>query len=325
MKNIIVCILSFGSVLALTNCHFQFQEIVDKPISKTQLAFICELKNGTYQNLSTLTFTSNIGQPITWNYVDTSNVINPLYSSLYFNFVNGASVEIFKGGNLFKKFNNIFLYQYAIDGITNFDYNKEYMLKVYKEGYDSVIGTQTFPRDYFMDTSRIKLNKNTVVNSKFGGLSLSELIFEINDSINEKNSYTFRAEINNSRTEDTVLKFGQELPLYYIDKNSLIANLITDSTFNGKKYFWHVGVNLDTLSFRTPFPYSPKQKLSIVIYFKSVCPDYILYVKSVQSGAGFSVNSPNTEPTSPFYNMKGGAGLFITSGQEYRIEIPVNY
>ena len=328
MKNVIVCVLSFFSVLALTHCQFQFQEIVDKSISKTQLAFICELKNGTNQTIPFITYTSNLGEPIKWdfNYGDSiDGGVNAINSPYYFNALKGASVEIFEDGKFFKKFSNSIDFSYRINYANYFNYGKEYTLKVFKEGYDSVIGKQFFPRDYFMDSNRIKLNKNTVVNSKYGGLALSELIFEIDDSMNEKNAYVFKAEINNSKTNDTIAHFGRQLPLYLIDKNALLANIITDSSFNGQKYFWHVGVNLDTMVLNRIFPPSPVQKLTIIVYFKAASLDYILYLKSQLNGGGFSINNPNTEPTGSFTNMRGGSGLFICSGQEYRIEIPLNY
>ena len=328
MKNVIVCVLSFFSVLILTDCQFQFQEIVDKPVSKSELAFLCELKNGTNQTIPFITYTSNLGQPIKWdfNYGDTiDGDVNAINSPYYFNGLKGASVEIFEDGKFFKKFSNRFNYLYNIDGNVTFSYGKEYTLKVFKEGFDSVIGKQFFPRDYFMDSNRIKLNKSSLINSKYGGLSLSELIFEINDSINEKNAYVFRAEINNSKTNDTIAHFGRQLPLYLIDKNAFLADIITDSSFNGQKYFWHVGVNLDTMVLNRIFPPSPVQKLTIIVYFKAASLDYILYLKSQLNGGGFSINNPNIEPTGSFTNMRGGSGLFICSGQEYRIEIPLNY
>ena len=320
MKFLSALMSSLMMIILFSHCQFQFQEIVDKPLSKSELAFVCELKNNWQQNIAYITYTSNIGEAIKWD-------LNPTNSQLYFNALNGVSAEIYENGKFFKKFDNRFQYTYTIDGLTNFDYGKEYTLKVYKEGYDSVIGKQTFPRNYFIDSNRIKLIKNdSFLNKTFAGLKLNELVFEIDDSIKEKNVYTFRAEITNLHTDKNPNNIiVKNLPLYTIDKNQVFENLLDDSTFNGKKYFWHVGVILDSTTLSRSFPPLKDQKISITIYFKSTSPDYILYLKGLLNSGGASSNNPNAEPISPYYNMKGGAGLFICSGQEYRIEIPVNY
>ena len=327
MKFLFALISSSIMIIFFSYCQFQFQEIVDTPVSsKSQLAFHCELINGTSQSLPYITYTSNFNQSIKWDFSYLDSIFgNQFNSTFYFNPIDGASVEIFEDGKFFKKFDNKNPNNYHIDGVVKFNYGKEYTLKVFKEGYDSVIGKQTFPRDYLIDSNNIKLNKNNVIYSKYGGLKLSELVFEINDSIEEKNAYTFRVEINNSKTNDVVEHFAQQIPIYLIDKQAILSNVITDSFFNGQKYFWHVGISLDSNNFRRPFPPSPNQKLTIVVYFKSTSPDYILYIKRLQSGGGAASSSPYSEPTSPYFNMKGGAGLFTVSGQEYRIEIPVNY
>ena len=332
MKNIIRILFWATSISILISCHFQQQEIILKPETKSQLAFVCELRNDYFfQYIPFITYTNNIGQPINWNfnYGDTLSrtpiVLSPINSPYYLNFISGAKVEIFEDGKFFRKLDSSYFGQYTIRDSVHFNYSKEYTLKVFKEGYDTVIGKQIFPRSFVMDTNKIKLNQNNSINPKYG-IALSKLIFEINDTFREKTAFTFHVYIDNFSTDekDKIADISQPLTTYQIDENSFNDRLISDSMFNGQKYFWQVGVNLDSRSFRNQFPIGKNQKLSLSVYFKSTSPDYILYLKSIANN-GVSSSNPTTEPTSPYFNMKGGAGLFIASGKEYIVRIPVNY
>ena len=107
--------------------------------------------------------------------------------------------------------------------------------------------------------------------------------------------------------------------LIKIDPNTSTNNVTNDRSFNGANYTWRLGISgmggvpEDTTG----------KKLELWVNFQAVSPDLEKFYKSLDL-IKTNNNDSFTEPTTPFYNVKGGAGIFAIGARDTMFILKLN-
>ena len=321
MKNTIYILGYFATIILLNDaCDFQSEQVIPSEKSPSKIVVLADLPIGVQAtSFMYITRTRSVGDNIVWDFNNGDKVRLPDSSffvnkgNFFFDTVKQCKIEIFENNKQFdtyytlNKFGEGDLVYERTNYSLPYKKNTEYKLMVTAPGFDTVSSTQTVPT--VANIISVKFKRNSYQSAKDG--ILSELLIEFDDEPNEKNVYTIDI-TKLVKTKDQIIKFKEikRLKTFKIDSKALNEKLINDKFFDGKRYTWRVGVDID---FPMDKP-TPKDSIAIGVYLNTVSPNYEKYIVNKEAKEA-SLNNPFAEPISPYSNLKGGLGYFIFSAR----------
>jgi hypothetical protein len=317
MKNLMLKVL-VGLSLLLSQCAFQAEEIIELPKGEPTLAVYVDLSNANGFTAYVVKKRSAT-EPVEWDFnlydsivdIKTGKTVFKRQGFSYspgndtlFDYVKDAKVKIYEEGKfiseLKQEYRPLPLYVDLDKTVTS---GKKYQVEVTAPGYPTVTGEQVAVSD--INTESITFNKNSFQSDK--GL-LSEIIVRIKDPKDEINSYFIVANLKTINIKTNKEEF-YNIPIYKTDPASSNNSIISDRTFNGQTYSWRVGA--DTQRFLSD---TKDKEISLTVLVFPINNDLEKFVRTLEAREA-NLDNPFTEPTTPFYNLKGGVGIFSITGQ----------
>jgi Domain of unknown function (DUF4249) len=319
MKSLFTSISFIISIFCLSQCSFQSDEQIEIPQSNPELAVYADLSNDN--GFSAYVVRKRVpNEPIEWDVnfndsivdIKTNKAVYTLYQStiitgraVLFDYVKDAKVIILEDGKFLTELKPEF---YPLPHYVNYDKKliagKKYQIEVTASKYPKVTGEQTALSDILADN--IEYRKNSY-QSRDNGL-LSELFIRFKDPVGESNSYLTIASLIKTNRKNGKIDF-QKIPLYKTDPTSTTNNIISDRSFNGENYSWRLGANIEPYLVDTV-----GTDIQLEVNFFPINNDLEKYFRTLEFRDA-NYDNPFTEPVTPYYNVKGGLGIFSTSGK----------
>lgn len=319
MKSLLKCITIIFSNLLMVQCSFQPEELIELPLNNPELAVYADLSNDNGFSAYVVR-KRQPNEPIEWDVnfndtivdIKTNKKVYTMYSGEYnvgrailFDFVKDAKVIILEEGKFLAELKPEF---FPFPHYVNYDYQlkagKKYQIEVTASKYPKVTGEQIALSEIKADNIEFKKNS---YQSNNNGL-LSEIIIQFKDPVGEPNSYLTLATLIKTNRKNGKIDF-QKIPLYKTDPTSTTNNIISDRSFEGEKYSWRLGANVE--------PYLVDTigvDIQLDVDFFPINNDLEKFFRTLEfKDANF--DNPFVEPVTPFYNVKGGLGIFSTSGK----------
>jgi hypothetical protein len=318
MKNTYIFLIAIFIAFS-TSCDFTQEQAVEIEGAIPQLVVYCNLDNSEFTIKQALvTKTRKIGEDIVWDFNSNDSITSLFDNKTVFknnfygyNYDTAASVkvEIFENDNLISQMKGVYTKYplFETDKPIKIKENAKYKLKVSAPNFETVTAEQIAPTSVL--PNRIGLIRDNFV-SKNQGI-ISELQLDIKDPANQSNSYFIVASlsIQNRSNSSDIQNF--RVPIVKIDPNATYSNITSDKNFDGQNYTWRVGLNI--LS-QIPVDTAGRD-LILNVSFSTVSSDLERFFTSLES-RGAALNNAFSEPTTPFYNVKGGYGIFSITGKD---------
>jgi Domain of unknown function (DUF4249) len=318
-KSLIITIIVF---FLSQGCGFEFKETITLPDNEPELAVYADLSNEN--GFSVYVVKKRVpNEVISWDfnngdsvvdlatnkvvfvapfsgYIKSVSLLNPFYDV-----VKNVKVEVFEEGKFLVELKPEYK---PLPHYVNYDKvlkpGKKYQLEISAPNYPKVTGEQIATSDIIPRTiTFIKDGYRNVDN----GL-LSEIIVDIDDPIDEQNSYLLSCVVQKTDRKTGKLQFNQ-VPIYKIDPTSTTNNIISDISFNGKSFKWRLGANVDAVLKDTI-----DKDLALGITFFPINQDLEKYYRTLEAKEN-NYSNALSEPITPFSNLKGGVGIFSTTGK----------
>ena len=319
MKTIFSFYLFSFCLITSLNCNFQSEELIELPPKTPELAVFVELSN--ISGFSAYVLKKRIpNEPIEWDFnlgdsifaIQTNQVVYIAKSSSFvsgkeqvFDIIQNAKVSIFEEGKFltelkpeYKPMPHYVNYDYALKA------GKKYQVEVAAPGYPSVTGEQLALSEIPAQSIEYKKNK---FQSNGNGL-LSELNVSFKDPINEINSYLISVILNKTNRKTNKREISK-VPIYKTDPTSSTSNIINDRVFDGQNYNWRLGIDIERFLADTV-----DKDTRLDVTFFPINNDLEKFYRTLEAKEN-NYSNPFTEPVTPYYNVKGGLGIFSTSGK----------
>lgn len=233
--------------------------------------------------------------------VEVSHSIGSLDNS-QINFVDNATVEIYKDGNYVGTLPSIGDGKYASSGVVA-RHGSSYTVKASAPAYDPVSSTTKVPVPVAVTSWSLKDSAVSIYGSYMAELSLT-----FNDPPGERNFYMLELYVvdsmGNSYREGIFPKTEESTT----EQAVYPFILINDELINGKTYTVNALMESYLVFMVTP----PNGTGNLVARFKSISSDFYLYLKTRDLQA-MNGGNPFSEPVRVYSNIDGGYGIFAGS------------
>ena len=324
MNKIYVYIALFFSMI-VSSCTFKADESIVVPNQRPRLVVFCNARpDGSPSVQAIVVRTRNIGEKIFWDFQNRDSIIEKStlktvfrnnFSGVFFDTVRNVTCTFYKNDNLLSTLIAPYTKFPLYESLNNIDIkkNETYRIKVGALGFDDVTGEQLVPSDVL--PTKVTFTPNNISSKEFG--KLSELTVTFQDPSGEKNAYILDA---NFVIYDPKKMSSKSYPARFIkiDPNVSSLNVTNDLFFNGNNFTWRVGIDLNNSILED----TTGKNVQLWTNFSAVSPDLEKFYKSLDIIAAASDNS-FSEPSTPFYNVKGGLGIFSISAKDTTVIIQI--
>lgn len=233
--------------------------------------------------------------------VQVSHSIGSLDNS-QINFIDNATVEIYKDGNYVATLPSMGEGKYAAASVVP-KHGSSYTVKVSAPSYDPVSSTAAVPAPVAITSWSLKDSAVSMY-----GTYMAELSVTFNDPAAERNFYMLELYV-----KDTIGNTYREAIFPKTEESTTEQAiypfvLINDELINGKEYTVRALMDSYVIYIVTP----PNGSGNLVAQLKSISSEYYLYLKTRDLQAMNSGN-PFSEPVRVFSNIDGGYGIFAGS------------
>jgi Domain of unknown function (DUF4249) len=294
----------------VTNCAFQSEEVIELSPQSPQLAVFAELtgNNGFSVYVVRKRFPNDITPWDTsikqWDdsIIDIKRNQKYLFNNFQarYDIVKGAKVKVYEEGKFLTTLEQNFppIPHFESDAYA-LKPGKKYQIEVTAPGFPTVMGEQTAISN--IKAQAFEFKKNSFNSLNYG--LLSEIIISFDDPVDESNSYACSAILTKTNNKTGKIE-SFKISLFKTDPISSTNDVINDRSFNGQKYNWRIGADVQ------PFLSDTIGKdVRLQVTFFPINNDLEKFYRTLEASKG-NIDNPFIEPISPFYNLKGGAGIF---------------